>query len=134
MKTAEYRTIDKSGWERGEWDGEPDKKQWQDEKTGLPCLIVRGAYGGALCGYVGVKEGHPAFKKEYSEVDGIEVHGGLTFSGHCRESGDEEEGICHKSDDPAPVWWLGFDCAHCWDVSPGRDSFFEDHFSSYRDF
>lgn len=65
MKTIEYRTIDKSAWPRGEWDAEPDKVQWQDEATGLPCLIVRNS-GGALCGYVGLSEGHPLYGKSYS--------------------------------------------------------------------
>jgi hypothetical protein len=60
VETKEYRTIDKTLWPRGEWDDEPDKMQWQDEATGLPCLIVRGPVG-ALCGYVGVPEGHPCF-------------------------------------------------------------------------
>lgn len=35
--------------------------------TGLPCLIVRNRFG-ALCGYVGVAEGHPLFGLSYSEV------------------------------------------------------------------
>lgn len=54
MERIEYRgVVDKSGWARGVWDSEPDKIQWQDAETGLPCLIVRGPVG-ALCGYVGV--------------------------------------------------------------------------------
>lgn len=60
METKEYRTVDKAGWGDGLWQNEPDKMQWQDEATGLPCLIVRGPVG-ALCGYVGVDERHPAF-------------------------------------------------------------------------
>ena len=57
METIEYRTMDKSVWGPGPWQNEPDKRQWQDEATGLPCLIVRNSMG-ALCGYVGVSEGH----------------------------------------------------------------------------
>lgn len=67
MKTIEYRTIDKSLWPRGPWDAEPDKKQWQDEVTGLPCLIVRVEHSGHLCGYVGVPAKHPLHGKSYSE-------------------------------------------------------------------
>lgn len=126
MQTKSYTTIDKSDWPRGEWDDEPDKMQWQDEETGLPCLIVRGP-SGALCGYVGVSEGHPAFGKDYDLVhrmnDAIDVHGGLTFAGHCQTSDDESWGICHV---PEPgeldrVWWLGFDCAHVWDRTPAYE-------------
>lgn len=60
METIEYRTVDKSKWGDGPWQDEPDKKQWRDPETGLPCLIVRGP-GGALCGYVGVPANSPAF-------------------------------------------------------------------------
>jgi hypothetical protein len=66
MKTEEWRTVDKSTWGEGEWQREPDKKQWQDAETGLPCLIVRNN-GGALCGYVGVPPGHPWHGKDYSD-------------------------------------------------------------------
>lgn len=134
MKTIEYRTVDKSPWPRGAWDMEPDKKQWQDEATGLPCLIVRNR-GGALCGYVGVPEGHPLFEKDYGSAD-VRVHGGLTFADHCTK--DESQHICHKPDEGEPdnVWWLGFDCSHSGDVSPARERFWGGMSSfgeSYRD-
>lgn len=64
MKTIEYRNVDKSGWPAGEWQDEPDKVQWQDAATGLPCLIVRNG-SGALCGYVGVAVGHPCYDLGY---------------------------------------------------------------------
>lgn len=127
MIAKTYTTIDKSAWSRGPWDNEADKEQFVDEATGLPCLIVRNR-GGALCGYVGVPGGHPAFGKNYDDVtqDGggyIDVHGGLTFSDFCQPNQDESKGICHVPGDGEPdqVWWLGFDCAHCDDVSPGYD-------------
>lgn len=114
----EYRTIDKSEWQRGEWNDEPDKAQWIDEDTDLDCLIVRGS-SGALCGYVGVPEGHCAFSTHYDGVD-VNVHGGLTFSAFCQHSEDETKGVCHVPAEGRPdrVWWLGFDCAHSGDVSP----------------
>ena len=81
MRTLEWRTKDKSAWGPGPWQEEPDKRQWQDEATGLPCLIVRNN-GGALCGYVGVPKGHPDHGKDYDAVD-VDVHGGLTFADTC---------------------------------------------------
>jgi hypothetical protein len=127
MERIEYRNVvDKSDWvSRGEWDNEPDKIQWQDEATGLPCLIVRGPVG-SLCGYVGVADGHPAHGKDYDAIYNlmdVDVHGGLTFAASCSPNAKEERGICHK---PAPgepdhVWWLGFDCAHLGDVCPQFD-------------
>jgi len=120
MTELSYRNdelYDKNEWERGPWDDEPDKIQWRDEGTGLPCLIVRGRMG-ALCGYVGVAEGHPAFEKGYDDVD-VSVHGGLTYADHCAD-GPEEHSICHipEPGEPDHVWWLGFDCGHFLDYVP----------------
>lgn len=133
MQTIEYRTMDKSSWGAGPWQDEPDKKQWQDAATGLPCLIVRNR-GGALCGYVGVAFGHPWHGKEYDTPD-VEVHGGLTFADRCAKGADEAEHICHKPDagEPADVWWFGFDCAHAWDQSPGYDALSPTHLRDSHD-
>ena len=118
MDVTEYRTVDKSTWTRGPWDHEPDKAQWTDDATRLPCLIVRGPHG-ALCGYVGVSPDHPWFGKGYDD-EAADVHGGLTFSGSCQEGGDPSRGICHipAEGQPDNVWWLGFDCAHYRDLIP----------------
>lgn len=101
----------------GVWQDEPDKVQWVDPETDLDCLIVRNR-GGALCGYVGVGPDHPFHGRSYENVD-VDVHGGLTFAEHCAP-GEPIEGICHRAAPgrPDPVWWLGFDCAHAFDVSP----------------
>lgn len=122
--------MDRTGWGDGPWMKEPDKIQWQDLATGLPCLIHRNPMG-SLCGYVGVSAGHPWFGVQYgglweddydSTPEGIiEVHGGLTFSDFCQPYDDEREGICHTPGpgEPAHVWWFGFDCGHAFDLSPG---------------
>lgn len=125
MKTWNY--IDKTNWGHGDWVDEPDKAQWTDETTGLVCLAVRNRHGGHWCGYVGVTEGHQFFGVDYSDTYGkahIDVHGGLTYADFCQEQ-DDEHGICHTPEpgQPERVWWLGFDCAHCGDVSPGFRSF-----------
>lgn len=118
MKTLEYRTVDKSGWGDGPWQSEPDKKQWLDPATQLPCLIVRNL-SGVLCGYVGVAPGHPLYGLPYDDCEDLDVHGGLTFSGACGH-GDEAKSICHVpgNGEPDTVWWFGFDCAHAYDLSP----------------
>lgn len=119
METIEYHTKDKSKWGDGPWQAEPDKRQWQDPATGLPCLIVRNH--GAWCGYVGVPPTHPAYGNGYDDVGDLDVHGGLTFAGPC-SPGPEDRTICHKpalgEDDD--VWWLGFDCNHAFDLDPER--------------
>lgn len=122
MKTLEYRTIDKAGWGNGPWNDEPDKKQWQDEATGLPCLIVRNEHLGFLCGYVGVSRSHPLHGKSYDDdaARDLEVHGGLTFASKCMPERQEDHGICHKVEpgEDDDVWWLGFDMGHVRDLAP----------------
>jgi len=117
-----YTTMDKSSWGAGRWQDEPDKIQFVDEATGLDCLIVR-SHLGALCGYVGVAEGHPLFGVEYGDGpdDQLDVHGGITYSDAC-QVGPEAESVCHI---PAPgqpdhLWWFGFDCAHLGDLCPAH--------------
>lgn len=124
METIEYTTVDKSGWGDGPWLGEPDKRQWTDATTGLPCLSVRN-HGGAWCGYAGVTEQHPLFGAAANDVDGLlHCHGGLNFASLCRPAATEADGVCHR---PAPgeaehVWWFGFDASHGFDVSPAIDA------------
>ena len=134
MQTKEYRTRDKSDWPDGVWKNEPDKIQWKDGKTGLPCLIVRGP-SGALCGYVGVDESHPLHGKEYDVLLDVDVHGGLTYSAACSPGGDEAEDICHLPDpgEPDHVWWFGFDCAHAGDFCPQHGDYMRLGNQTYRD-
>lgn len=118
METIEKDFIDKSIWGPGPWQSEPDKVQWEDPETKLPCLAVRNKNLGHWCGYVGVAEKHPLYGRPYNDYE-LEIHGGLTFSGPCTEA-DPEHGICHM---PSPgesdnVWWIGFDCAHGHDTMP----------------
>lgn len=135
MKTLEYRTVDKSTWGPGPWQIEPDKLQFTDAATGLPCLIVRN-HSGALCGYVGVVEGHPWFGKDYDDIDAT-VHGGLSFADLCAVDGDDTKHICHVPDEGEPhrLYWFGFDCAHAWDLAPAYRSllYMERGDESYRD-
>lgn len=128
MNAIEYSTVDKSGWGPGAWQDEPDKVQWPDEATGLPCLAVRNRDSGNWCGYVGVPPGHALHGKDYNDVD-AGVHGGLTFADACHPGDTEAHGICHVPGDGEPehVWWFGFDCAHAYDLSPGREAYWRKH-------
>ena len=136
----EYRTVDKSKWGDGAWNDEPDKAVWVDAETNLDCMIVRNRLG-ALCGYVGVPEGHPAHGVDcdnvrISENEWPDVHGGLTFAAACHEGDDPSQFICHipQAGRPDKVWWFGFDCAHSGDLCPSMKEYgFSDH-DSYKDF
>jgi integrase len=121
MEHKTWDTVDKSGWGPGPWQDEPDKEQFADKATGYACLVKRNRFG-ALCGYVGVPQGHPWHGKGYDDVE-ADVHGGLTYAAPCQE-GPEGETICHVPGpgEPEPLWWLGFDCNHAWDVAPGMDA------------
>lgn len=114
--------VDRTGWPPGDWAGEPDKVQWTDPDTGLVCLAVRNEWLGTWCGYVGVPPGHPLHGEDEEEAQHLDVHGGLTFSGSCDEELPIERAICHipEPGQPDDVWWLGFDCAHAWDMSPWK--------------
>jgi hypothetical protein len=123
FQTREQK-LDKGSWEAGPWMTEPDYAVWVDEATGLDCMVKRNGFG-ALCGYVGVPEGHKFFEVDYNDIPygrggPQDVHGGLTYAREC--SG----GICHVAQPGRPehVWWLGFDCAHNGDYSPGMPSGF----------
>jgi hypothetical protein len=117
--TAEERER----WGPGPWDSEPSKVQWVDAYSGLDCLVVRNRHG-SLCGYVGLPPGHPYHGADYSDVD-VDVHGGLTYADSCQEEGPEDRRVCHVLEPGRPddVWWLGFDCGHYMDLSPGVAAF-----------
>ena len=121
MIAREWTNVDKAAWGDGPWQEEPDKVQWVDPATDLDCLMVRAPMTGAWCGYVGVPPGHPAHGKDYQSVD-VVAHGGLTYADTCQEDAVEGFGVCHI---PLPgrepdVWWLGFDCAHAFDLAPAH--------------
>lgn len=104
-------------WGPGPWQAEPDHVVF--EHAGLPCILHRNG-GGAWCGYVAVSPGHPAHGQEYGGDLDLNVHGGVTYSDRCQGS------ICHvpKPGEPDDVWWIGFDCAHAYDLSPGDEAMY----------
>ena len=80
------------------------------------CIIMRGPC--ALCGYIGVKSDHPAFGKDYSDID-VSCHGGLTFSQEGKDEGNW----------PSGWWWFGWDYGHSGDASFYD---FDERYSHYR--
>jgi len=127
---ASQTLIDKSSWGDGPWQHEPDRVEWKAH--GFHCLITRNDFMVHLCGYVAVPPGHPWHGKQPN----ADAHGGVNYAESCAGK------VCHV---PAPgesddVWWVGFDCGHGGDISPGTawalKSHGMDYFSrgwSYRD-
>ena len=79
----------------------------EGEHLGFEWAVVHNG-NGYRCGYIRLPAGHPWHGAGYydSIVEGVEVHGGLTFA--------EADKPCHKTG-PDDAWWLGFDCAHSYD-------------------
>ena len=75
---------------------------WQE--SGFRCLVLRGP--AHVCAYIGVKESHPFYGKDYSDLN-IDCHGGLTFA----SNGEDD------SSWPSGWWWLGWDYGHYNDAS-----------------
>lgn len=127
METSEK--VDKSKWGPGPWQSEPDRVEWRH--LGFACLMRRQPESGHWCGYVAVPPGHPWHGRGYSGVFDpesceyvvqplpVDVHGGLTYADKCNGP------ICHvpQPGEPDDVWWLGFDCAHHRDLTPGHMAF-----------
>lgn len=76
------------------------EKDWVTA-SGLRAVVVNDTH---RCGYVAVPKGHPAFKKDYGDLQ-IDAPGGLTYARGTNENYPVAA---------TEVWWLGFDCAH-WD-------------------
>lgn len=119
--------VDRTGWESGPWDQEPDRLEWRAH--GLPCLIVRSGRLNVLCGYVAVPPGHPSHGVYFREVH-ARAHDGLTYSDSCHGR------ICHvpEAGEPPDVWWLGFDCGRAGDKAPGAPEPFPFYISGGDDF
>lgn len=90
-----------------EWELEDDEKEF--EYRGYLCEIWRHPNFGSLNGYVFIPRDHKYFGKDYSDLDHIDCHGGLTFS--------ETRGDFTR---------IGFDCAHYGDYMPFNPIHFED--------
>lgn len=114
--------VDRSEWNRGPWDDEPDEVLWIDDNTGLPCMMMRN-HAGAWCGYVGTER---AMDSTY-----MSVHGGINW---CRKMGAPTLALqlAMGVTNFETTWWHGFDCNHIWDEVPA-EGHAKDRTAVYRD-
>lgn len=105
MKMHYDQRMKRSGWAPGPWDSEQDIYEWIDPTTGLYCRILRVPHRGHLCGYVRVPRGVRNSSRR------LQCHGGTTFDKKMKKSRYFKAGR-----------WVGFDCAHLGDLSPGMEA------------
>lgn len=91
---------------------------WTDEATSLDCIIIRHPLYGHLCGYVVIPEGSELRKIDAMDLE-VSVHGGVTYSGELKSVPGR--------------YLIGFDCAHCDDISPGLTYDLNVQSAQYRD-
>lgn len=105
----------RANWPEGPWTAEPDRIEWRFD--GFPCLMVRSVITGAWCGYVGVAPGHPLHGQHFEDFM-LDLPVEINYSRGC--SGP----ICHVPEPGASdaVHWIGFDCAHAFDLYPALSS------------
>lgn len=90
---------------RKKWEEEPDRVEFVHK--GFKCLVLRHSTLKHLRGYVALPKEHPYYGCHYDNLN-VDVHGGLTFG----KKGDGK-------DWEPNYWWIGFDCAHAGDYTPG---------------
>lgn len=98
MKEREdkFQQIDKSDWDRGQWQGEPDESTWVDTESGYKVEVARSPKTGAYRFAVGVPKGHAAWGYAHAP--------GLAGFDAAMEPGKEDRGL----------WWFAcrFDRDH----------------------
>lgn len=70
---------------------------------------------GEANGYVAVPQGHPLYGKGIDDIDGIDVHGGISCSGYINKDMMQEQDTEFLSDEtkiPSDWWVFGFDTMH----------------------
>jgi hypothetical protein len=149
MEAAKYM-VDKSKWDRGPWDEEPDLENLTTAE-GFDALVFRTSWNGSFCGYVGVPPSHPWYGKEYGaavkmtekqakepvDIDRVSVISLFMMAASDTDPDDEASIDCiirvhggltysgfgrERFGEKPDFWYFGFDCAHSGDMSPATAS------------
>lgn len=123
----------KAFWPAGPWHDEPDRIDWVDPPTGVPCMMRRNDFG-AWCGYVAIPPTHPWVNLSRDEMSpSPHCHGGLTFKDHWEDWKPENGDRYRDADIGTTLPWIGFDCHHGFDLGPALSSDHSDENRVYRD-
>ena len=123
----------KALWPAGPWHDEPDRIDWVDPVTGVPCMMRRNDFG-AWCGYVALPPTHPWAKLSRDEMAPYpHCHGGLSFNDHWEDWNPENGDRYRDVDIGTTLPWIGFDCHHGLDLGPALLSDHSDENRVYRD-
>lgn len=102
------------------WKAEPNRVEWIDPATKLPCLMIRNDRG-VWCGYVGVTQQCHWWRVPYDRLTHVQAHGGLTYTDRMHKP-ITEPAVLHQMLElgmiPDDLWWVGFDCNHWGDLAP----------------
>ena len=119
--------VNRTGFSNGPWDDEPDLRVWRYDPAGTFCAVTRARIG-TLAGYVAVPDGNPLLGKDEFHTEplrSIDVHGGITFADKTPyvSNGMPVARLVRQVYGFECGWWVGFDCAHAWDLQPTAPEF-----------
>lgn len=119
-------------WPKGPWNEEYDFYFWEEGEYSF--TVIRNPAIGTLNGYIGIPESNKYYNDQILCSKNLECHGGVTFS---NKKDDLSFEICLGKDkikELSSKWWIGFDCAHCWDAWPTNEIFSSLPETTYKDF
>lgn len=82
------------------------KVEKEFDVDGFRCVII-GQNWGHRCGYIEIPIWHKYYGLDYDDIN-IDVHGGWTYSDYVHND--------YPTKSSNGAWWIGFDCAHCYDA------------------
>jgi hypothetical protein len=105
----------------GIWMDEPDEVEWDSEEWRVPCLIMRAPELGVLCGYVGVAPAHPWHGLDLVALNEVVTNGHWGVSWAAPR---DQLRVTRTDETVADHWYVGFDCAHAFDLVPNLRTLF----------
>ena len=82
------------------------KVEKEFEVDGFRCVVI-GLEAGHRCGYIKIPKDHKYYGVDYDDIH-VDIHGGWTYSEYTYNN--------YPIESDKNSWWIGFDCAHCYDA------------------